>query len=359
MRLHHYSVLYFVISNNFFVEQLKPPIKVTDCGHSYCEDCLNQVVRGQDSWQCPKSRQIHDRPVSSLPRNFAIEQAVESLSAKPQTDPQSKTNAEDLIESHSEAPEEAQNNDAPEPSISPPDDNGSENVQNSSDVNEWTVEKLQEFLETSTDIVKLQICQDELTRRLETNSNIPICELVETTEPECQPLRSQLEPMHSETAATNQLVAKWTNTELREKMATSNDPNMTQACQNEFSRRMAFSSKSPSNQSVEKSKQQKFFRLDQLYPIRCSPKSFFHYEGQILMRQIRLAPKKEPVLLTIGKYRCTKVALKTLPLVKTLLSRAYFTPSSEFSSLRILCNISKRIRRCLEEIWRSNISYIK
>lgn len=72
-------------------ETFKPPIKITNCGHNYCEDCLIKHVDGRKTWICPLSRKEHDRSVSSLPRNYLIEQLVESMTTPP---PQPASNPE-------------------------------------------------------------------------------------------------------------------------------------------------------------------------------------------------------------------------------------------------------------------------
>ena len=56
---------------------------MTDCGHNYCEDCLVKHVDGRTTWMCPLSRKGHHRTVSSLPRNYLIEQLVQSMTTPP------------------------------------------------------------------------------------------------------------------------------------------------------------------------------------------------------------------------------------------------------------------------------------
>ena len=56
---------------------------MTDCGHNYCEDCLVKHVDGRTTWMCPLSRKEYNRTVSSLPRNFLIEQLVQSMTTPP------------------------------------------------------------------------------------------------------------------------------------------------------------------------------------------------------------------------------------------------------------------------------------
>ena len=60
-------------------EQLKAPIKMCQCGHSFCHDCLVAYVSNSNSWACPKCRQITNSTVDALPRNFDLERIVESF----------------------------------------------------------------------------------------------------------------------------------------------------------------------------------------------------------------------------------------------------------------------------------------
>ena len=61
-------------------DDLKAPIKMAHCGHSFCNECLIAYVRGAGRWECPKCRKITNSTVEELPRNFDLENIVESLS---------------------------------------------------------------------------------------------------------------------------------------------------------------------------------------------------------------------------------------------------------------------------------------
>ena len=60
-------------------EILKAPIKISQCGHSFCNGCLSAFTRGANSWECPKCRRMNNCKVESLARNYDLEQVVESL----------------------------------------------------------------------------------------------------------------------------------------------------------------------------------------------------------------------------------------------------------------------------------------
>ena len=71
--LHHSLII-------LYSDDLKAPIKMAHCGHSFCNECLIAYVRGAGRWECPKCRRITNSTVEELPRNFDLENIVESLS---------------------------------------------------------------------------------------------------------------------------------------------------------------------------------------------------------------------------------------------------------------------------------------
>ena len=66
---------------------LQSPIRTTQCGHNFCEKCLNDIFDNGDlgRWACPECRQEHNCPVNSLPRCFLIEKMVEKVKKQSQT----------------------------------------------------------------------------------------------------------------------------------------------------------------------------------------------------------------------------------------------------------------------------------
>ena len=63
----------------FFSDAFTKPIKMSQCGHSYCEKCLIACTRGETRWECPECRQINNCSAKDLPRNFALEHMLESI----------------------------------------------------------------------------------------------------------------------------------------------------------------------------------------------------------------------------------------------------------------------------------------
>ena len=72
---------------NIILERFRPPIKMTSCGHSFCERCILAACPEPSDWQCPMCNQVHDHPASTLPRNFLAEQIIESAQAQPPPKP--------------------------------------------------------------------------------------------------------------------------------------------------------------------------------------------------------------------------------------------------------------------------------
>ena len=56
-----------------------PPVRITECGHNYCENCLTTHADGNKDWLCPESRQQHQKNPNQLTRNYFVEKAVESF----------------------------------------------------------------------------------------------------------------------------------------------------------------------------------------------------------------------------------------------------------------------------------------
>ena len=55
------------------------PIRITYCGHMYCEKCLFYVSNDEQIWHCPDCREEHHCAVSSLTRNYHLEKLVEKF----------------------------------------------------------------------------------------------------------------------------------------------------------------------------------------------------------------------------------------------------------------------------------------
>ena len=79
----------FIVHVTIYCSELfVPPIRMTACGHVFCERCLIQVANRESYWHCPESRQVHRCTVESLPRNYRLERLVEKFQNQPQSEPQ-------------------------------------------------------------------------------------------------------------------------------------------------------------------------------------------------------------------------------------------------------------------------------
>ena len=52
------------------------PVRITSCGHNYCEKCLCSVSKDQEEWLCPKSRNIQTVHPTMLTRNYFLEKSI-------------------------------------------------------------------------------------------------------------------------------------------------------------------------------------------------------------------------------------------------------------------------------------------
>ena len=64
---------------NITLEIFQSPIRMTHCGHVYCEECLLNISNGEQRWDCPDCRTTHNCAVTSLPRNYHLEKLVEKF----------------------------------------------------------------------------------------------------------------------------------------------------------------------------------------------------------------------------------------------------------------------------------------
>ena len=82
------------ICSNFF----KSPIRITYCGHDFCEECLIKVNQSPmeliDSdrilaqmgrylvWPCPECKKVQNQKPEHLTRNFCLERVIEKFKGK-------------------------------------------------------------------------------------------------------------------------------------------------------------------------------------------------------------------------------------------------------------------------------------
>ena len=69
-------------------DTFRPPIRMTSCGHNFCEFCIKQYVEEtfesvrhirRISWRCPLCNKQQNLPAEQLARNYFAEEIVESL----------------------------------------------------------------------------------------------------------------------------------------------------------------------------------------------------------------------------------------------------------------------------------------
>ena len=57
----------------------KSPVRITPCGHSYCQNCLK--IMTTVPWPCPECRTEQQQLPEQLARNFFLEKIVENFIA--------------------------------------------------------------------------------------------------------------------------------------------------------------------------------------------------------------------------------------------------------------------------------------
>ena len=68
------------------LEIFHPPIRMLDCGHNYCEKCIDTIIaslpQGGRYWYCPQCRAEQNKRAYQYPQNLFIEQAVAYFKTK-------------------------------------------------------------------------------------------------------------------------------------------------------------------------------------------------------------------------------------------------------------------------------------
>ena len=62
-----------------FLDLFESPIRVTQCGHVFCEKCLLGISNGEQGWHCPECRNFHNCAINTLARNYHLEKLVEKF----------------------------------------------------------------------------------------------------------------------------------------------------------------------------------------------------------------------------------------------------------------------------------------
>jgi len=70
------------------LETYKPPIRMTNCGHSFCEGCIMPAYP-KPGWRCPLCNTIHNHSAATLARNYLAEEIVASFQVQPSAPPPS------------------------------------------------------------------------------------------------------------------------------------------------------------------------------------------------------------------------------------------------------------------------------
>ena len=64
------------------LETFTIPIRITNCGHSFCGQCLYELVCERSIWSCPECRQEHGQKPDTLARNYFVETYIEKMKGK-------------------------------------------------------------------------------------------------------------------------------------------------------------------------------------------------------------------------------------------------------------------------------------
>ena len=55
-----------------------PPVRLTRCGHNFCHQCISEIARVGQEWNCPECRTVIRSPADQLYRNRIVERIVEN-----------------------------------------------------------------------------------------------------------------------------------------------------------------------------------------------------------------------------------------------------------------------------------------
>ena len=54
-----------------------PPVRITNCGHNYCQQCLEMITA--TPWRCPVDQTEQQQRPEHLTRNFFLERSLENF----------------------------------------------------------------------------------------------------------------------------------------------------------------------------------------------------------------------------------------------------------------------------------------
>ena len=78
---YHFSSIHYLIIKTYLSETYKPPIRMTDCGHSFCEQCIVPAYPNP-GWRCPLCNKTHNHSAANLARNYFAEQLLTAFQAQ-------------------------------------------------------------------------------------------------------------------------------------------------------------------------------------------------------------------------------------------------------------------------------------
>ena len=59
------------------LEIFSPPVRITRCGHSFCDQCLTSMTA--TLWPCPECRAEQNQAPEDLTRNYFLEGLIEKF----------------------------------------------------------------------------------------------------------------------------------------------------------------------------------------------------------------------------------------------------------------------------------------
>ena len=61
------------------LDYFSPPVRITRCGHSFCDQCLTSTGITEATWSCPECRAEQNQTPAELARNYFLERTIEKF----------------------------------------------------------------------------------------------------------------------------------------------------------------------------------------------------------------------------------------------------------------------------------------